>query len=76
MKKLLFFSVLIIAAVSVKHSLKEPNLNELLLDNIEALGVNEQDLPHLCFGSGSVDCPGSGVKVKWLGEGYGLEKQY
>lgn len=74
MKKLLFFSVLVVAAVSVKYSLNEPRVNTLLLDNVEALAAYEQDMPHTCFGSGSVDCPISEVKVKYVGSGYRLEK--
>ena len=57
MKKLLFFSILMMAVLSVNYSLKEPRVNTLLLDNIEALAADEQDVPTNCWGSGSVDCP-------------------
>ena len=57
MKKLLFFFILVVAVISVKYSLKEPRVNTLLLDNVEALAAYEQDMPHTCLGSGSVDCP-------------------
>ena len=63
MKKLLFFSILIMAVLSVNYSLKEPRVNTLLLDNIEALAADEQDVPTNCWGSGSVDCPVTKVKV-------------
>lgn len=63
MKKLLFFFILVVAVISVKYSLKEPRVNTLLLDNVEALAAYEQDMPHTCLGSGSVDCPISKVKV-------------
>ena len=33
MKKLLFFSILMMAVLSVNYSLKEPRVNTLLLDN-------------------------------------------
>ena len=47
MKKLLFFSILMMAVLSVNYSLKEPRVNTLLLDNIEALAADEQDVPDL-----------------------------
>ena len=34
----------------------------------------EQDMPHTCLGSGSVDCPISKVKVKYVFSGYSLEE--
>ena len=68
MKKLLFFFILVVAVISVKYSLKEPRVNTLLLDNVEALAAYEQD------GSGSVDCPISKVKVKYVFSGYSLEE--
>ena len=49
MKKLLFFFILVVAVISVKYSLKEPRVNTLLLDNVEALAAYEQDMPHTWF---------------------------
>ena len=72
MKKLLFFFILVVAVISVKYSLKEPRVNTLLLDNVEALAAYEQDMPHTCLGS--VDCPISKVKVKYVFSGYSLEE--
>ena len=69
MKKLLFFSILIMAVLSVNYSLKEPRV-----DNIEALAADEHDVPINCFGSGSVDCPATKVKVEYVATGYSLEK--
>ena len=74
MKKLLFFSILMMAVLSVNYSLKEPRVNTLLLDNIEALAADEQDVPTNCWGSGSVDCPVTKVKVEYVATGYSLEK--
>ena len=74
MKKLLFLFILVVAVMSVKYSLKEPRVNTLLLDNVEALAAYEQDMPHTCLGSGSVDCPISKVKVKYVFSGYSLEE--
>lgn len=74
MKKLLFFSILMMAVLSVNYSLKEPRVNTLLLDNIEALAADEQDVPTNCWGSGSVDCPVTKVKVEYVATGYSFEK--
>lgn len=61
------------AVLSVNYSLKEPRVNTLL-DNIEALAADEHDVPINCFGSGSVDCPATKVKVEYVATGYSLEK--
>ena len=79
MKKLLFFFILVVAVISVKYlgyskSRQPENLDTLLLDNVEALAAYEQDMPHTCLGSGSVDCPISKVKVKYVFSGYSLEE--
>ena len=37
------------AVLSVNYSLKEPRVNTLLLDNIEALAADEQDVPTNCW---------------------------
>ena len=72
--RMLFFSILMMAVLSVNYSLKEPRVNTLLLDNIEALAADEQDVPTNCWGSGSVDCPVTKVKVEYVATGYSLEK--
>lgn len=74
MKKQLFFSILIVAVLFVKYSLKESQVNSLLLDNIEALADDEHDTPTNCVGSASVDCPVTKVKVKYVFSGYSLEE--
>mgnify|MGYP001539260616 CR=1 FL=1 len=51
------------AVLSVNYSLKEPRVNTLLLD-----------VPTNCWGSGSVDCPVTKVKVEYVATGYSLEK--
>ncbi len=45
-----------------------------MLDNVEALAADESSSSYTCIGSGSVDCPVTGVKVKIIYEGYRLEK--
>ena len=68
MKKLLFFFILVVAVISVKYSLKEPRVNTLLLDNVEALAAYEQDMPRSFY------CPISKVNVKYVFSGYILEE--
>ncbi len=46
----------------------------IILDNIEALAADEQNVPTNCWGSGSVDCPVTKVKVEYVATGYSLEK--
>ena len=70
MKKLLFFSILIMAVLSVNYSLKEPRVNTLLLDNIEALASGESSA-YRCYGIGDVDCHGD--KVDKMYSGYSLK---
>ena len=41
---------------------------------VEALAADEQDVPTNCWGSGSVDCPVTKVKVEYVATGYSLEK--
>ena len=70
MKKLLFFSILIMAVLSVNYSLKEPRVNTLLLDNIEALASGESSA-YRCYGIGDVDCHGD--KDDKMYSGYSLK---
>ena len=70
MKKLLFFSILMMAVLSVNYSLKEPRVNTLLLDNIEALASGESSA-YRCYGIGDVDCHGD--KVDKMYSGYSLK---
>lgn len=76
--KLVAISFLLIIAVFIYSysNLKRTELNNLLLENIEALAGGEYDATTQCLGSGSVDCPHSDVKVKYIMEGYSLEDLY
>ena len=47
-------------------------MNDVLLENVEALANFENKLPMYCEGSGSVRCPGNGVWVNAVYEGYSL----
>ena len=63
MKKILFFFILVVAVISVKYSLKEPRVNTLLLDNVEALAAGEAADGGDCIGSGSIVCPFNNTEV-------------
>ena len=74
-KKILFaglFLVTITAVTFYFHSQKK-NLDNLMLENIEALASGEWGPNALCYGSGSVDCPANHVKVEYVMSGYSLE---
>lgn len=76
-KKILFFSLLLVASfASFQFSNKHENLNDLMLENIEALASDEWSTTLVCFGSGTVDCPLSHVKVYFVTEPYSLEERY
>lgn len=67
-KKILFIALFLVAAVvTFQIRAKRENRNYLMLENIEALASNESSPPPRCFGSGSVDCPITHVKVYFVG---------
>ena len=49
-----------------------PMMNDVLLENVEALANFENKLPMYCEGFGGVKCPGDGVWVNAVYEGYSL----
>lgn len=70
-KKTLFISLfaIVMVALSFQFNSDKRNLESLMLENIEALASDEWISPR-CFGSGSVDCPVTHVKVDFVGEYY------
>lgn len=52
------------------------SVDELLLENVEALASEEVGGPVDCLGIGEVDCPRAHEKVKYVMSGYSLEKRY
>lgn len=77
MRKLVVFVFLCIAVIfSFKEAFfKKDNVqNSFMLCNIEALAAdNESSGRWNCHFTGSVDCPISSVKVKYVYGGYSLE---
>ena len=47
-------------------------MNDVLLENVEALANSENSLPYYCSDSGDVLCPGDGSRVDAVYEGYSL----
>lgn len=65
MKAKILFLVLILGTVvsSFQMKVKHERLDNLMLENVEALSSDEWDGVPLCIGYGCVDCPSSSVKV-------------
>lgn len=74
-KKILFISLFLVVAITVTFlfNKERSNLENLMLENIDALASGESDIFIRCVGSGSVDCPRNHVKVYLVREGYSLE---
>lgn len=75
MKKFIISVFLIVAVIVTKQlSSYKGNVSSLLLYNIEALAADEGGGPYNCVGVGSIDCPLSHYKVKYVFSGYRLEE--
>ena len=75
MKKIIFLLLCIVVVLSAKYFSSHKNVqSELLLYNIEALAADEGGGPYNCVGVGSIDCPLSHYKVKYVFSGYRLEE--
>lgn len=70
------FLLIITAFVYSYSNSEKEGLDNLLLENIEALADEEYDDTAKCYGRGSVDCPYTDVKVRYVMEGYSLESFY
>ena len=77
-KSILIFSLIVVTIVIVTFCAREDrySTNMLLLENVEALAYGEIEGPVHCLGSGTVDCPHTFRKVKYVMEGYSLEDLY
>lgn len=77
MKKIILLTfVCVTAAFAVKRTnVHQEKMSSLLLDNVEALAADEEGEVSdrvYCEGTGTVDCPVSHRKVRYVFEGYGL----
>ncbi|WP_294597911.1 NVEALA domain-containing protein [uncultured Bacteroides sp.] len=76
-KRVIVIGLFAVCAFTAFHGFKsEKKVNDLLLMNVEALAYDESDVPIRCAGTGSVDCPGTQIKVQYVVEGYSLEELY
>lgn len=74
MKKMIFSLIIVLCGViagGYLYSQKETTINDIILQNIEALAGDESHEDILCYERGSVDC--NGVKVKMKIEGLRLD---
>lgn len=70
-----FFAIFVIAGVAImfgKLSNKEKLVNNLLLENVEALAAGEGG-EAWCRGTGDTPCPQTGTRVAYTIEPYNLE---
>lgn len=74
-KQILFLFVAVTAVVLCFTRPVEVGLNNLILENIEAMALGEITEPVYCVGTGSVDCPMDNSKVKVVFGGYRLESR-
>lgn len=52
--------------ISSNYQANGEQINNLLLENIECLSSPEIDIPLICIGIGSLDCPNSYNKVIYI----------
>lgn len=71
-----FFQILFVGFLGgiVVQQLQETSveIDDVLLENVEALAGTESTLPITCIGEGGVTCPNNGKKVLEVYEGYSL----
>lgn len=73
-KVFLIVCVCVLSALVVQKATKvQPVLDDVLMNNVEALAEIESDDPINCWGSGDYICPGYGGKVGAVYKGYSLE---
>ena len=73
MKKV--FLILFVGVLGVwvsQQTLDSPIMNDVFLENVEALAEMEVPGPTICWASGELTCPGNGKKVGEVYQGYSL----
>ena len=75
-KKIFLLMALAVAAIGgglyYSHT-RGGTLNELMIENVEALAAGEGGTPVRCVGYGCVDCPLGTIKVKFVSTSYSLD---
>lgn len=72
-KIFLIFFVGVLGIWVSRQTQEVPMMNDVLLENVEALADIENKLPVYCRGIGTVVCPEIGQGVKLVYEGYSLD---
>ena len=70
------FLILFVGVLGVWISLQPqetPVVNDVILENVEALAGVENKLPMFCEDTGSVVCPGTGKEVRAVYIGYSFD---
>ena len=70
------FLILFVGVLGIyvnRQAQEAPVMNEVLLENVEALANIENTLPMSCEDSGGCTCPINGKKYAFVYEGYSLE---
>lgn len=70
------FLILFVGVLGVfisRQAHETPTVNDVILENVEALAGIENKLPMFCKDTGSVVCPGTGKEVRAVYEGYSLD---
>ena len=70
------FLILFVGVLGVfisRQTLDAPIVNDVVLENVEALASTESGLPIYCEDSGSYSCPLNGDKFGFVYIGYSLE---
>ena len=71
-KFFLIFFVSVLGICFSRWTQETPNVNDVILENVEALASFENKLPMLCEGIGTVICPINGNEVAFVYQGYSL----
>ena len=74
-KKIFLLMALAVAAIGGMYysHVEGCAMDELMIENVEALAAGEGGTPMRCVGYGCVDCPLGTVKVKYVMTGYSLD---
>lgn len=74
-KKIFLLMALVVAAIGGVYYSHAGGctMDELMIENVEALAAGEGGTPVYCIGYGCVDCPLNTVKVKYVATGYSLD---
>lgn len=74
-KKIFLLMALAAAAIGGMYysHVEDCAMDELMIENVEALAAGEGGTPVRCVGYGCVDCPLGTIKVKFVSTSYSLD---